>query len=1120
MKKSKIKQLLLAFVITVANISMLNAQTWNFTSGLENWGNWNLANCTISQSNGGMVLTPTSSSLQVTAGITGLNMLATDKNYFSFSLKNETPATYLNIVFWVLMPDGAGGYLAETTKTIANYQVTPNSAEYKQYTINLATAISGYSTTWKINRIRFGTFVSATGGNLSFDYVKLTSGIEIPVTSIDITAPKYNINLDEPLQFSYTYLPANASNTVVNWEIVNGTGTATINESGLVTPQTAGTVTVRATTTDGSVVKSEKLVTISNVTTNVNYIKAWTFDCNSQGWGEYNHTNSFSTLHLLADEFVSSGHLELKHKTGATSSWLFGPTKDTINADKYKYLHFSLSLQNAGNIPESGVGALFVWDVSGNMSVLKSKSFMLKKGQNEYTIDLSTDANWKGNVYINRIHFPQGDQTSLGYTPVTAVYRLDWILLSNKATYTAPIQDTTSACTPTIPILSETIVPVVFGNRVSFKTSFSGSRCDVKLKLWINPGDTIVKTQTLFKEGNIYLNCFDLALNTTYNYCIELKNPAGATKSAIKQITTGAKAVEDMPVNYWMTPSPFILTENAVDHLYDNDNWKEAAEFVQVYKIHGATLRDDPTDNFYSQDFPKLFYMLNKNKMRLALEQVIAGNYSGQDYANMISNYVEIFAKFGGKLEYITVDGMLLRSHVATNPEILAFRTKEEGIEAEAECTRIVQEKYPYLHIIPLFNLPNWDVKDATGKLILHNAGNWTSACNVQSLNDLMDIYFSKLAQKNTQIKYVEIDHPYSYYLTGRANSALRVKAINDYCVAHNVKLIIIVNNTKDDATISFKKGCLDFYDALKQDGNKPEFVDVESWYEFPQYLVPETKENSFTNTLRDLGRKIFLDGDVIVSSQGDVSKITGYGMTLQFLAKWKSSGFLANVDWTIDNSELASIDNNGLLTSKKWGKVIITATSKDGTGRFGTFELTIIDPDQPTVLKIRTKSNLTVIDGIGNTLQLFAEDAITGKTAEVDWSVDNYRAASISVTGLVSAIRTGVINVKAISKQDPLVYTSVQLTIVNNTLVTNTEMIENIRIYPNPVNQYLVVEIPEILIESSICIKDIMGRSVKSNTNLNQSSTRHYVGDLPKGCYFVQVKLNNRSVTKRIIIN
>lgn len=56
----------------------------------------------------------------------------------------------------------------------------------------------------------------------------------------------------------------------------------------------------------------------------------------------------------------------------------------------------------------------------------------------------------------------------------------------------------------------------------------------------------------------------------------------------------------------------------------------------------------------------------------------------------------------------------------------------------------------------------------------------------------------------------------------------------------------------------SFKQGFLDYLTALKQDGINPNYIDLESWYRWPQFLVPETKENSFTNIAKDLGNDFF----------------------------------------------------------------------------------------------------------------------------------------------------------------------------------------------------------------------------------------------------------------------
>ena len=47
------------------------------------------------------------------------------------------------------------------------------------------------------------------------------------------------------------FTPANAADRNVTWSLENGTGTATIDENGLLTPLTAGTVTVYAMTASG-----------------------------------------------------------------------------------------------------------------------------------------------------------------------------------------------------------------------------------------------------------------------------------------------------------------------------------------------------------------------------------------------------------------------------------------------------------------------------------------------------------------------------------------------------------------------------------------------------------------------------------------------------------------------------------------------------------------------------------------------------------------------------------------------------------------------------------------------------------------------------------------------------
>jgi uncharacterized protein YjdB len=59
-------------------------------------------------------------------------------------------------------------------------------------------------------------------------------------------------------------LPTDASNDTVVWSVTNGTGEATISATGLLTAAEDGTVTVKATATDGSAVSGSIVITISN----------------------------------------------------------------------------------------------------------------------------------------------------------------------------------------------------------------------------------------------------------------------------------------------------------------------------------------------------------------------------------------------------------------------------------------------------------------------------------------------------------------------------------------------------------------------------------------------------------------------------------------------------------------------------------------------------------------------------------------------------------------------------------------------------------------------------------------------------------------------------------------
>jgi len=74
------------------------------------------------------------------------------------------------------------------------------------------------------------------------------------------------------LQMSASVLPSNATDRTVTWSVTNGTGTAVISQSGLLTAVTNGMVTVRATANNGSGVFGELTISISGQTAEPRYM--------------------------------------------------------------------------------------------------------------------------------------------------------------------------------------------------------------------------------------------------------------------------------------------------------------------------------------------------------------------------------------------------------------------------------------------------------------------------------------------------------------------------------------------------------------------------------------------------------------------------------------------------------------------------------------------------------------------------------------------------------------------------------------------------------------------------------------------------------------------------------
>ncbi|MDP3129898.1 MAG: Ig-like domain-containing protein, partial [Bacillota bacterium] len=93
------------------------------------------------------------------------------------------------------------------------------------------------------------------------------SNQDVIVTSIAVSSLGDTAVIDEfhgSVQMRALVLPTDAEDESVIWSVVNGTGSATISESGLLTAVSNGTVTVVATSVSYPDINGTKVMTITN----------------------------------------------------------------------------------------------------------------------------------------------------------------------------------------------------------------------------------------------------------------------------------------------------------------------------------------------------------------------------------------------------------------------------------------------------------------------------------------------------------------------------------------------------------------------------------------------------------------------------------------------------------------------------------------------------------------------------------------------------------------------------------------------------------------------------------------------------------------------------------------
>lgn len=130
-------------------------------------------------------------------------------------------------------------------------------------------------------------------------------------------------------------------------------------------------------------------------------------------------------------------------------------------------------------------------------------------------------------------------------------------------------------------------------------------------------------------------------------------------------------------------------------------------------------------------------------------------------------------------------------------------------------------------------------------------------------------------------------------------------------------------------------------------------------------------------------------------------------------------------VTYTSDNSNIASVDDKGIVVANKKGTCTITATSIDG-GYTATCEVTVTQPVEALTLE-KHELNLRV----GETGRLYAQIVpVNADDKAVIWSSSDGEVATVDANGVVTAVKGGEAWIKCVSEDNMEAKDSCKMTI------------------------------------------------------------------------------------------
>jgi hypothetical protein len=227
---------------------------------------------------------------------------------------------------------------------------------------------------------------------------------------------------------------------------------------------------------------------------------------------------------------------------------------------------------------------------------------------------------------------------------------------------------------------------------------------------------------------------------------------------------------------------------------------------------------------------------------------------NGETSARIELAKIHKFYAAGGKVDFLNIDGPVRRLMHPKNKRRGSFDSVEKAADELVDYLQIVRAAHPELRFFLLTNFPNWGYR---GDVSYHARGP-----NRQDYGDydtVVRVVLSKLNAADIPLAGVTVDNPYEYLVGSRKSATLkdptsidwlaRVRSYEDFARRRGLTFNLIANSEAGgkESDELFYNNTLKMIDAYIEAGGRPDRWFIQSWYEHPLRVVPESAQHSMT---------------------------------------------------------------------------------------------------------------------------------------------------------------------------------------------------------------------------------------------------------------------------------